>query len=133
MSNPANNSTFIGRVGRNAEVRYTAGGQAVSNFSIAVDRFKKDAQPLWISVTLWGKLAESVSQYIVKGKLVAVSGEADLRSYETNGGEQRTELTVNAQGVKLLAGGERDDSQKPAADEDAPQADSEITDQDIPF
>ena len=132
MSNPANNSTFIGRVGRNAEVRYTAGGQAVSNFSIAVDRFKKNAQPLWISVTLWGKLAESISQYIVKGKLVAVSGEADLRSYETKGGEQRTELTVNAQGVKLLAGG-RDDSQKPAADDDAPQADSEITDQDIPF
>lgn len=100
-----NACTFAGRVGRDAILRKTGGGDSVSNFSLAVDRFKKDSGPLWLSVSLWGKSADNLTQYIKKGKQLVVSGDVDLRSYDKDG-ETRTELVCNARQVTLMGGGE---------------------------
>lgn len=75
--------TLIGRVGRDAELRYTPSGTPVASFSLATNRKKKgaDGQPqditTWFRVTAWGQLGEFVSQYCLKGAVVAVQGELD--------------------------------------------------------
>jgi single-strand DNA-binding protein len=115
-----NNCTFAGRAGRDAEIRKTSEGQSVANFSLAVDRYRKDEGPIWIKVVLWGKQADNLTQYITKGKQLAVSGSVDLRTYETSGGETRTELTLNAQNVTLLGGGEKTSERAAATDENIP-------------
>lgn len=117
-----NNAVFVGRAGQEARLNSTGSGEKVANFSLAVDRFKKDAGPLWVSVSVWGKQGENLAQYITKGKQVAVAGEVDIRTYDYKG-EQRTELTLRAASVRLLGGGERSDSQEAGGDE--PSQDSE--------
>lgn len=119
-----NSVTFVGRLGGDAEQRYTTGGTAVSGFSLAVDRQKKDGQkqpPIWLRVTLWGKQAESLTQYLTKGKQVAVQGELDVREYTDKSGEKRTSVEIQGRQITLLGGGDA----KPApantpSDEDIP-------------
>ena len=71
---------IIGRVGRDAEMRYTPSGQAVTSFSVAVsENYTKDGEKvkstIWVRVSAWGKLAEVCNQYIKKGKLVQCIGK----------------------------------------------------------
>lgn len=105
-----NSCVFSGRAAGSAELKKTQSGQSSSQFSLAVDRPKRNGEkqdPLWVRVTLWGKLAETVSQFISKGKQLTVSGSVDLRSYELQSGEKRTDLTLNADKLTLLGGGEK--------------------------
>lgn len=73
--------TIVGRVGRDAEMRYTPSGQAVTSFSVAVsEKYKNAAGELiqktkWIRVSSWGKQAETHNQYVKKGMLVLVAGK----------------------------------------------------------
>ncbi|MDR1373704.1 MAG: single-stranded DNA-binding protein, partial [Treponema sp.] len=75
-----NHAVLIGRLTRDAELKYTANGQAVCKFSIAVNRRKKSGDQ-WVDeanffdIVLWGRQGESLNQYLVKGKLVGVDGE----------------------------------------------------------
>ena len=99
-----NNCTFAGRVGTVKPLARTNSGDAVFNFSVAVDRGKKNGEkqtPLWVGVALWKEQAETLSKYIRTGDPIAVSGQVDLRSYEVNG-ETRTELTLQFARVTLL-------------------------------
>ena len=73
--------TVIGNIGKNdAELRFTPSGQPVSNFSVAANRTYKDSngdkvqETTWFKCTLWGKLAESLTQYLTSGKLIMVKG-----------------------------------------------------------
>ena len=127
-----NSINVVGRLGRDAEQRYTSGGTAVCNFSIAVDRRGKDNEgekkpPLWLKVVLWGKLGETIGKYLKKGKQVAIQGELDIREFDRKEGGKGTSVEINARQVTLLGGGQ--DAEKPAEPESAP----EISDDDIPF
>lgn len=124
-----NISTFAGRAGQAAELRKTKGGDSVANFSLAVDRFKKDDGPLWVKVTLWGKQADGLTKYITKGKQLVVTGSVDLSSYETKDGETRTDLVLRANNVTLMGGGEA----AAAQDEEEQETEQEVADEDIPF
>ena len=101
-----NSCTFAGRVGTVRELKYTQGGDAVFNFSVAVDRGKeKDGSkrgPFWVGVTLWKEQAENLSKYVHTGDPIAVSGQIELRTYDSQG-ETRTELTLLFARVTLLA------------------------------
>ena|ERR1700677_295384 len=112
-----NSVVFAGRAGQAAVVRKIKGGDSVANFSLAVDRFKKDDGPLWVKVTLWGKQADALAPYITKGKQLVVSGSADLQSYETKDGETRTDLVVRAISVTLMGGGEANTAQDEVEEE----------------
>jgi single-strand DNA-binding protein len=106
-----NSCTFAGRVGGDAEIRKTGDDQSVANFSLAVDRPKKRGEkqsPIWIKVTLWGKTADNLTEYITKGKVVSVTGAIDLNTYKTRNDEERTELVLNARDISLLGGGSSD-------------------------
>ncbi len=103
-----NHVVLVGRLTRNAELKYTNNGQAVSKFSIAVNsRRKKDDQ--WVDeahffdITYWGKAAEAVQPYLLKGKQVGVEGSLRQDRWEQDG-QPRSKVVINANNVMLLGG-----------------------------
>ena len=122
------NVTIAGRIGRSAELRRTQGGDPVASFSVAVDdRSGKEKATVWFDCSVWGKRAESLSQYLTKGTAVAVSGELGTR--EHNG---KTYLTVRVNDVTMLGGGERQSGGQ-SADSGERQAFSDELSDDLPF
>lgn len=102
-----NKVVLIGRLTRDPELRFTAGtGTAVSTFTLAVDRnFKsKDGQREadFINIVVWNKLAEIVANNLTKGRLAAVSGRIQTRTYEGNDGQKRYVTEVVADDVQFL-------------------------------
>lgn len=99
---------LIGRLTRDAELKYTSGGQPVCKFDIAVNKRKKQGES-WVedanffSVILWGRSGESLNQYLVKGKQVAVEGELHQNRWEQDG-QSRSKVEINANNVQLLGG-----------------------------
>jgi len=95
-------------------MRYTQGGQAVCDFSVAVNRRWTDKggeqqeKVTWFRVTCWGKLAETVNEYVKKGRQVLVVGEVDASAWIGKDDEPRATLELTAREVKFL--GNRDDS-----------------------
>lgn len=111
-----NSCVFAGRIGTSAELRNTNDGEAVANFSLAVNKPKKngeDQQPLWIKATIWRKQAENLTEYLTKGTPVTISGSIDLRSYETRDGETRSEITMNVNQVTFQGRGNSGDAAEP--------------------
>ena len=102
-----NKVTLIGRLTKDPELKFTPGqGTAVANFTIAVDRRvpNKDGQREadFISVVVWGKIAENTANYMSKGKLIAVSGRIQARSYDAKDGTKRYVTEVVADEVQFL-------------------------------
>lgn len=102
-----NRIILIGRLTRDPELRYTPSGHPVAGFSLAVDRpFKgQDGQRQtdFIDVVAWRKLAEQVGQYAAKGRLVAVEGRLQIRSYEAKDGSGKRKVAeVVADAVRFL-------------------------------
>ena len=104
-----NHVTLIGRLTRDAELKYTPNGFAISNFSIAVNRRRKNGEQ-WVEeanffdITLYGKSAESLKQYLIKGKQVAVDGELRQDRWEQDG-QPRSRVVIAANNIQLLGGG----------------------------
>ena len=80
-----NNCSFIGRLGRDPEMRYTTNGKAVVSFSLAVNRDGKKDESDWINFVAWEKTAELIGQYCHKGDLIGVNGSLQHRSWEKDG------------------------------------------------
>lgn len=103
-----NSCQFIGRVGRDPEIRYTPSGQPVANFSMAVDEYykNKDGQKVekteWIPCVVWGKQADFVAQYIGKGRLIHVVGKWSTRKWQDKDGNDRYSTECNVVSVQAL-------------------------------
>jgi len=135
---------LIGRLGKDPETRYTSGGSAVCNFSIATDETFKDRSGQkqkhieWHKIIAWSKLAEICQQYLKKGSLVYVEGKIQSRQWEDKrSGEKRTAFEIVASTMKML-GDKPERTAAPAQDHyDADPVGggggSEISDEDIPF
>lgn len=91
---------FSGRLGQDPKMRYTSEGTAVANFSLAVQLAPQ--KTMWLDVTVWGKQAENVNQYLGKGSQVNISGRMDLDEWETDDGQKRKKLRVVANRVQFL-------------------------------
>jgi single-strand DNA-binding protein len=111
-----NKVILIGRLGQAPEVRYTASGAAVANFSVAtneswVDKSgQKQERTEWHRVVVWGKLAELCNQYLAKGRQVYLEGRLQTRQWQDKDGQTKYTTEVQAQTVQFLgagAGGER--------------------------
>ena len=89
-------------------MRYTPSGTPVTSFSLAVNNSKRDAngewteETEWFRVTAWERIAESVNQYLAKGRRVFVDGRLSTRQYTSSSGEARTSLEVRAFKVMFL-------------------------------
>ena len=100
-----NSITIAGQLGRDAEIRHLPNGDPVASFSVA-DSQGKDKPTLWWRCSLFGKRAESLAPYLMKGQAVTVSGTVTEREYQKDG------ATIKAMEIRVndvaLQGGKRD-------------------------
>ena len=103
MSNDLNSVIIIGRLSRDAELKYTQGGTALSNFSIANNRKYGDKESVsYFECTMWGKGAEALSQYLTKGKKVAIEGRLEQQVWEDKNGGKRSKVSITVDQVQFL-------------------------------
>ena len=94
-----------GRLTKDAVVRFTAKGDSVAGFTVATDiGYGDNKHALFIDCSVWGKRAEALEPYLKKGTAVTVSGEADLREWESNG-KHGANITLRVNDVVLQGGG----------------------------
>jgi len=114
--------TIAGNIGKDAVVRTTQGGDDVCGFSVAVEeRAGGEKRTIWFDVAIWGKRGEKLAPFLRKGGRVAVAGDLSTREHEG-----KTYLTVRADQVTLLGGGEREPQQQREHEPAAGLDDSEI-------
>jgi len=100
--------TLIGNLASEVEVRELGDGKKVASFVLAVDRGGRDAGADFVSVSAWDRQAELCSEYLAKGRRVAIDGRLRSRSWE-EGGKRRSAVEVVARRVEFLGGGPRQD------------------------
>ncbi|MDR0540221.1 MAG: single-stranded DNA-binding protein [Spirochaetaceae bacterium] len=104
-----NHVMLIGRLTRDAEYKILPSGQAVCNFSVAVNRRKKvgenwEDEANYFDVVLWGKQADSLNRYLVKGKQVGIDGELRQDRWQQDG-QNRSRVVISVNNLQLLGGG----------------------------
>lgn len=132
-----NQVVLIGRLTRDPELRYTAGsGVPVATFTLAVDRpfanQQGERETDFINIVTWRKLAENCANHLKKGRLVAVTGRLQIRSYDDSQGIRRKASEVVADNVRFLEWGKSADEGAGPAD-DPGLDDLEISPDDVPF
>ena len=105
-----NEVVISGRLTRDAELRHTPTGTAVTDIIVASNRIwskdsDKQEEATFVDVTIWGKQAESLAQYLTKGRHIMLTGRLKLNKWETEEGDRRSKLTVVAEKVNLTPGG----------------------------
>jgi single-strand DNA-binding protein len=105
-----NKVILVGNLGQDPELKYTPGGAAVCNFSVAtsetwVDKSgQKQDKTEWHRVVVWGKMAELCKQYLAKGRQAYIEGKLQTRSWEDKDGQKRYTTEINAVTVQFLGG-----------------------------
>lgn len=149
-----NRVILVGNLGADIELRYTPGGTAVGNVRLATTETWNDKnsgerreQTEWHRVVLWGKQAETLQEYLKKGRQICVEGRLQTRSWEDRDGNKRYTTEVRSDRVVLL-GGRREDGdggrqgsyareQESPRGGPAPEPDggggADLTEDDIPF
>ena len=139
-----NKVILVGRLGRDPEMRYTASGTPVANFSVATDEVwgregERQTRTEWHNIVVWSRLAEICNQYLSKGRLVYIEGRIQTRDWEDRDGNKRRTTEVVALDMKMLGG--RNDvaevterqAETVGVGESSSSMDTGITDDDIPF
>ena len=130
-----NNYSCTGRLGADAETRYSASGTTIWSCRLAVGYgYGDNAGTNWLRVSAFGKRAEGLAKLeLTKGALIGVTGELRVREYDRKDGTKGTSVEVNANDIALL-GGKRDERAPSKPVKDCPQPDQGgFTDDDIPF
>ncbi len=147
-----NKITLIGNLGRDPELRYTPQGDAVCDFSIAVNDRKRDKTgefqdvTTWFKITFWRKQAENASKFLAKGRQVFIEGRLQVEEWTDRDGKNRYTLAVQGSELQFLSDGRSDEmtgavtgpgpDNSFAEDSDAPRSEPSSqtpTDDDIPF
>jgi single-strand DNA-binding protein len=110
-----NKAILIGNLGKDPELKYTPGGSAVANFSLATTEKwtgqdgQKNEKTTWHNIVAWGKQAELVKEYLHKGRQVYIEGRIDNRSYDKKDGSGKGYISeVIVQNIQFL--GSRSDA-----------------------
>jgi single-strand DNA-binding protein len=123
--------TVAGSLGKDAEVKYLANGDAICNFSVA-DSQGRDKPTIWWNCGLYGKRAESLSQYLTKGQAVTVTGSVSEREWTDKEGNKRKSMDVRVNDVALQGG--RKDAEPQEERRQAPKpAPIDMDSDDLPF
>ena len=105
-----NKVILVGNVGRDPEIRSTAGGTPVANFRLATNERRKDANGEWVdhtewhTVVVWGRMVSVVEQYVHKGRQLYIEGALRTREWEQKDGVKRFSTEVHVRELKLLGG-----------------------------
>ena len=146
-----NKVLLLGRLGQDIELRYTPNGDAVGNVTMATSETWKDKstgerkeKTEWHRLVIWGRRAEGLKDYLLKGTQIYVEGRLQTRQWEAKDGGKRSTTEVKVDNIEFVGGG-RGTANRPAANnttndyqaESAPKPDAvppqELTDDDIPF
>jgi single-strand DNA-binding protein len=150
-----NKVIILGRLGQDPELKYTPGGMAVCNFTLATSESwadkagQKQERTEWHRVVVWGKLAELCNQYLSKGRQAFVEGSLQTRSWDDKSGQKRYTTEINAKTVQFIGGATADQGARSASKDGAGAAptydssmmnqeydistDTNFTSDDIPF
>jgi single-strand DNA-binding protein len=136
-----NKIILVGNLGRDPELRYTPQGTPVCSFTMATNERRKDRAgetqdvTTWFKVTLWGRQAETASQFLTKGRPVYIEGRLRVEEWTDRDGRQRYTLEVQATDMQFIGG--RGEESSPRTDagthNKAEPAEGDISDDDIPF
>ena len=141
-----NKVILVGNLGRDSELRYTPGGDEVATLNLATTEVWNDKQGQkqekteWHRIVLWGKQAESLQEYLTKGKQIYVEGRLQTRQWDDKDGNKKYTTEVKADRITLLGGGggggggrsmDRSGGQASSGGDEPPM--EPITDDDIPF
>lgn len=127
------NTVVVGHLGDDPKMKYTATGQAVTDFRMATTRKWKNQEgepqerTTWFRVSAWGKLAELCNQYLSKGRLVLVEGDIDASAWVGQDGQPRASLELRARTVRFLG------TRSGQAEDAGERATSADDDGDLPF
>lgn len=139
-----NEVVIVGRLTREAELRYISSGTAVTKFPIAVNRTRKKGETWedeghFFDVTLWGRQAEAVTKYLTKGQQIVVKGSLRQNRWtDRDTGNNRSKVEIHADTVQLV-GGKRDSNRssqfgnQPGDTPVPPDEEPENFESDIPF
>jgi len=143
-----NKVILVGNLGRDAELRYTPGGAAVATINMATTEVwndkggQKQEKTEWHRVVLWGKSAESLTEYLTKGKQIYVEGRLQTRQWDDKDGNKRYTTEIRGDKIVLLGGGSRGSSSAStdrggdsmgSGHSGPPEASEPLSDDDIPF
>jgi single-strand DNA-binding protein len=142
-----NKVILVGNLGRDAELRYTPGGAAVATINMATTEVWNDKggqrqeKTEWHRVVLWGKSAESLAEYLTKGKQIYVEGRLQTRQWDDKDGNKRYTTEIRGDRIVLLGGGggggRGASMERGGAEGPGPAAPSDLSeplsDDDIPF
>jgi single-strand DNA-binding protein len=137
-----NKVILVGNLGRDPELRYTPQGTPVCSFSMATNERRKDKsgemqdQTTWFRVTLWGRQAETASQYLTKGRPVYIEGRLRVEEWTDRDGKARHTLEVHGTDMQFIGGARSEEPpmERAAAAGGAPASEQpEMADDDIPF
>jgi len=115
-----NKAILVGNLGRDAEMRFTAGGTPVATVSLATtERYtdregQKREDTQWHRIVIWGKTAESLHEYLTKGKQIYVEGRIQTREWTDKEGKQNKTTEIRADRIVLLGGGGEGRGPRPA-------------------
>ena len=132
-----NKSILVGRLGSDPEVRHTAGGTPVANFSVATEERWKDRdsgeqqkRTDWHRIVAWGRLAEICGEHLAKGRQVYVEGRMQTRNWEDRDGNKRSTTEVIASTVQFLDSKSKGPKAQSAEPTPPPM---EYSDTDVPY
>jgi len=144
-----NRVTITGNLTRDPELRSTPSGTAVCSLRVAVNSRRKDGEsgqwvdkPNYFDVTVWGAQGENCSQYLSKGRPVAIDGRLNWREWDAQDGSKRQSVDIIADSVQFLGSREGAPQQNGVAEPDLPASTSDFqeapvggggSDDDIPF
>jgi single-strand DNA-binding protein len=144
-----NKVILVGNLGRDAELRYTPGGAAVATLNLATTEVWNDKggqrqeKTEWHRIVLWGKQAESLQEYLTKGKQIYVEGRLQTRQWDDKDGNKRYTTEIRGDRIVLLSGGgggggrgamaSRSGAEDMGGPGPGPEPSEPLTDDDIPF
>ena len=145
-----NKVILVGNLGRDAEMRFTPGGAAVATLNLATTEVwndkagQKQEKTEWHRIVLWGKTAESLNEYLTKGKQIYVEGRLQTRKWQDKDGQDKYTTEIRGDRIVLLGGGGGGGGARQqnrgggagassGADDHMGEPVSELTDDDIPF
>ena len=137
MAKGFNKVILMGNLTRDVDVRTTANGQNVANFSLAVTRSWKGQdgqsqdQTSFINCVAWGKVGDIIAQYVSKGSPLLVSGRLDQRSYEDKDGNKRQAVEVVVEDFNFISGGRGDSSANQSAQSSSNNKSQDVVIEDI--
>lgn len=131
--------TLVGRAGRDPEVRYFESGTVVANLTMAVNR-KRDEEPDWFNLEIWGKQAQVAADYVRKGSLIGVYGSINIQKWtDRTTGKENSKWVVRVDRLELLGSKRDNDAQNGGgqsaapAQQQAPAPTAGFDDSDMPF